>query len=104
MTCYIAVLFVTIIILGIVCRQVQISRTEYFTDPGPPSFDELVQKTVEVTPPPSMEKEEANAEDKEKLHATKDPYDFLSKDEYKTKDTLYYANKGDLIDREWKNG
>ena len=60
-----------------------------------PSFDYLVNNAID-------EPMEATPEEKKKLHTTKDQYEFLeTQPEYKGKDEMYYANKGDLINREW---
>lgn len=76
-------------------------KTEGFGDVPPPSFNDILSKSVD-TEPASMTKDGATAEDKGKLHHSEDKYAFLNEKTYVDKDPLYYANTGDLVDRSWK--
>lgn len=77
-------------------------KSEHFTSMfvPPPTFDTLLGKIDDT--PQQQEMEGASEAEKEKLHSSRDPYDFVSeKPEYQKKDLLYFVNKGDLVDREW---
>lgn len=69
----------------------------------PPSLASLLEST-EDTPGSAVVEMATTNEDQKKIHQKVDKYDFLttSKD-YADKDQSYYVNKGDLIDKEWKD-
>lgn len=66
----------------------------------PPSLARLID-SAEDTPEGMVV---STTQDQKKIHQTNDKYDFLlSSQDYADKDQLYYVNKGDLIDKEWKD-